>query len=85
MNKKTKEKVLTIINDVIIEKLSELMENMSDNEFVEEVGVRVYHELKYDILENDEDEELQDLIGSRVVPLLQKILEYSVSKEISTK
>jgi hypothetical protein len=81
MNKKTKEKVLKIIDEVITDKISDLMESMSDNEFVEEVGERVYNELKYDVNEKDEVDELTELIGERVLPLLHKIMEYGVECE----
>ena len=82
MNKKTKEKVLSVIQNVIIEKITELVEGMSDNEFVEEVGSRVYDEIGYDVNEKDEVEELTELIGERVLPLLNKILEYGVENEV---
>lgn len=82
MNKKTKEKVLSVIQNVIIEKITELVEGMSDNEFVDEVGSRVYDEIGYDVNEKDEVEELTELIGERVLPLLNKILEYGVENEV---
>ena len=82
MNKKTKEKVLSVIQNVIIEKITELVEGMSDNEFVEEVGSRVYDEIGYDVNEKDEVDELTELIGERVLPLLNKILEYGVENEV---
>ena len=81
MNKKTKEKVLSVIQNVIIEKITELVEGMSDNEFVEEVGSRVYDEIGYDVNEKDEVDELTELIGERVLPLLHKIMEYGVECE----
>jgi hypothetical protein len=81
MNKKTKEKVLSVIQNVIIEKITELVEGMSDNEFVEEVGSRVYDEIGYDVNEKDEVDELTELIGERVLPLLHKILEYGIECE----
>ena len=82
MNKKTKEKVLSVIQNVIIEKITELVEGMSDNEFVDEVGSRVYDEIGYDVNEKDEVDELTELIGERVLPLLHKILEYGIENEV---
>jgi len=83
MNKKTKEKVLSIIDEVIMDKISDLMESMSENEFVEEVGSRVYEEIGYDVNEKDEVEDLTDLIGDRVVPLLNKLLSHIIGKDIT--
>ena len=84
MNQETKEKVLGIINDIIIDKVTQMLEDMSDNEFVEEVSDKIYSEVGYDINENDEVDELTDLIGERVVPLLHKIGEYLIGKNIPT-
>ena len=84
MNQETKEKVLGIINDIIIDKVTQMLEDMSDNEFVEEVSEKIYSEVGYDINENDEVDELTDLIGERVVPLLHKIGEYLIGKNIPT-
>ena len=82
MNKKTKEKVQSIIENVIIQKLTDLVEGMSDNEFIEEISSRVYDEIGYDVNEKDEVEDLTELVGDKVLPLLHKILEYGIGKEI---
>ena len=71
-----KEKVLEIVNDVINERLSSLIEEMSTNEFVEMICDMVHDQTGVDVVEEDNVEEIRELIGTRVVPLLFKISEY---------
>ena len=88
MNKK--EKVLEIVNDVITEKITGLIEEMSTNEFVEMIG-DMYFDQTGKNLEDDSDDEfdkdeyLNEIIGSRVIPLLHKLTEYMIGKSIPTE
>ena len=84
MNKKTEKKVLSVIDVIISNKLTDLVESMSDNEFIDEISDKVFEEVGYDVNEKDEVEELTELVGSRVLPLLHKLLEYGIGKEIPT-
>jgi hypothetical protein len=76
-----KEKVLGVVNDVIVDKLTQLIEDMSTNEFVDLITDKLVEEGV--VIETEEDEEeLRDLIGSRVLPLLHKVLEWGIGKEL---
>jgi hypothetical protein len=76
-----KEKVLGVVNDVIVDKLTQLIEEMSSNEFVEEISDKLVEQGI--VIETEEDEEeLRDLIGSRVLPLLHKVMEWGIGKEL---
>jgi hypothetical protein len=78
-----KEVVLEMINDVIIDKLEQLMENLSTNEFVEELTDKLIESgVPINIDDEEQMEELNQMIGSRVLPLLHKICEYGIGKEI---
>lgn len=85
MNKK--EKVLEIVNDVITEKITGLIEEMSTNEFVEMIG-DMYFDRTGENLDDgtddefDQDEYLNEVIGSRIVPLIHKVCEWSIGKDI---
>lgn len=74
-NYMNKEKVLSIINDVITERVTQLIEEMSNNEFVDMICEKVSTETNIEIDEVTE-EEIVDLIGSRVIPLYGKMSEY---------
>ena len=76
-----KEKVLGVVNDVIVDRLTQLIEEMSCNEFVEEITDKLVEQGI--VIETEEDEEeLRDLIGSRVLPLLHKVMEWGIGKEL---
>ena len=90
MNKE--EKVLEIVNSVITDRLTQLIEEMSDNEFVEMIGDMYFDQTGKNIEDDtdddedfDRDEYLNEIIGSRVLPLLHKICEYGIGKDIPTK
>ena len=80
-NTMNKEKVLEVVNDVIVDKLTQLIEEMSCNEFVDLIGDKL--EEQGIVIETDEErEELTEVIGSRVLPLLHKVMEWGIGKEL---
>jgi hypothetical protein len=88
MNKK--EKVLEIVNDVITEKITGLVEEMSTNEFVEMIGDMYFDQTGKNLEDDtddefDKDEYLNEIIGSRVIPLLHKVCEWGIGKSIPTE
>ena len=83
------EKVLEIVNSVITDRLTQLIEEMSNNEFVEMIGDMYFDQTGKNIEDDtdddedfDKDEYLNEIIGSRVLPLLHKICEYGIGKDI---
>ena len=88
MNKK--EKVLEIVNDVITEKITGLIEEMSTNVFVVMIGDMYFDQTSKNLEDDtdddfDKDEYLNEIIGSRVIPLLHKLTEYMIGKSIPTE
>ena len=79
------EKLLGIVNEVIVDRLTQLIEDMSNDEFVEMITDIVQDRTGSVIQDEDELEEIRDLIGSRVVPLLHKVCEWGIGKEIPTE
>jgi hypothetical protein len=80
-----KEQVLEVVNEVIVDRLTQLMEEMSNDEFVEMITDIVQDRTGSVIQDEDELEEIRDIIGSRVVPLLHKVCEWGIGKEIPTE
>lgn len=76
-----KEKVLEVVNGEIIDRTTQLIEDMSSNEFIEMITDKLSVE-GVEIETEEELEELRDLIGSRVLPLLHKIMEWGIGKEL---
>jgi hypothetical protein len=80
-----KEQVLEVVNEVIVDRLTQLIEDMSNDEFVEMITDIVQDRTGSVIQDEDELEEIRDIIGSRVVPLLHKVCEWGIGKEIPTE
>jgi hypothetical protein len=80
-----KEQVLEVVNEVIVDRLTQLIEDMSNDEFVEMITDIVQDRTGSVIQDEDELEEIRDVIGSRVVPLLHKVCEWGIGKNIPTE
>ena len=74
-----KEKMLEIVNDVINQKLENLMEEMSTNEFVEMITDMYQDQTGEEIEDTDE---VSEVIGERIVPLLTKVCEYVIGVDL---
>ena len=74
--------VQNVINDVIVDKITQLIEEMSTNEFVDMINDMVQDQTGVEIETDEEREEVTDIIGSRVFPLLHKMNEYILGKTI---
>ena len=77
-----KEKVTEVVNEVIFDRITQLIEEMSTNEFVEMITDMVQDQTGVEIETDEEREEITDIIGSRVFPLLHKMNEYVLGKTI---
>jgi hypothetical protein len=74
--------VQKVIDDVIVDKLTNLIEDMSTNEFVDMIMDKLYTDgMEYS---EKEREMIEGMIGDRVLPLLNKILEWGIGKELPT-
>ena len=85
-----KEKVTELVNEVIFDRITQLIEEMSTNEFVEMIGDMYFDQTGKNLEDDtdddfDKDEYLNEIIGSRVIPLLHKLTEYMIGKSIPTE
>lgn len=72
---KNKDKTQEIISDEINERLTQLIEEMSTNEFVDMICDKVYTETGIDYTD-EQREEITSQIGEQVFPLLMKLMEH---------
>lgn len=72
------ENVLKVINDEIIFKITQMMSEMSNQEFIEEICQKV----GVDLEDEEGVEEISDIIGSRVFPLYITMSKFIVEKEL---
>jgi predicted peroxiredoxin len=78
-----KEKVTEVVTDVINDKITQLIEEMSTNEFVDMIKDKlVENGIEFDNDNEEEVEEIFEIVGSRVVPLLHKMSEYIIGVNI---
>jgi hypothetical protein len=76
-----RQKVLVVTNDIIVERITSMIEGMSTNDFVESICEKV----GVDLENEDEVEEVRNLIGSKVIPLYNKMSEYFLEVDFFEK
>jgi hypothetical protein len=78
-----REKVTQVVKGMIVDRLTEMVEDMSNHDFVENVMDRLENEGVVMDFENEEvQEEITELIGTQVIPLLTKITEYVIGVDL---
>ena len=86
LKKMNEEKVLQVVNGIIIDRLTQLIEDMSNHDFIEFVMDRLEEEGVDVDTENEEVvEKITGIVGTRVLPLLHKVCEWGIGKEIPTE
>ncbi len=81
---KNQEQVQEVINDVINEKITQMVEEMSTNEFIDMMCDKIYTEKGIEYTDDQRDE-IGEMIGNKMFPLIHKISEYFLGQEIPIK
>ena len=69
-----KEKVLKVVKEIIFDKISNLIDEVSTNEFLEQVSTEVYDENEPPT-DFDEQEKIKEIIGDKIIPILFDMVE----------
>jgi hypothetical protein len=81
-----KEKVTEVIKGIIVDRTTQLIEDMSNHDFVELVMDRLEEEgVEMDFENENVQEEISNLIGQQILPLLLKLMEWGIGKNIPTE
>ncbi len=81
-----KEKVTEVIKGIIVDRTTQLIEDMSSQDFIEQVMDRLEEEgVEMDFENENVREEISDLIGQQILPLLLKLMEWGIGKNIPTE
>ena len=81
-----KEKVTEVIKGIIVDRTTQLIEDMSNQDFIEQVMDRLEEEgVEMDFENENVREEISDLIGQQILPLLLKLMEWGIGKRIPTE
>jgi hypothetical protein len=81
---KNQEQVQEVINDVINDKITQMVEEMSTNEFVDMMCDKIYTEKGIEYTDDQRDE-IGEMIGNKMFPLIHKISEYLIGQDIPIK
>jgi hypothetical protein len=76
------QKVLEVTKSIILNKLTNLIEEISSNEFIEQISTEVYDENEPPT-DFDEEGKIKEIVGGKVIPLLFKIVKVVSSQEDS--
>ena len=83
MNTENQQKVTEVVKGIIIDRLTQLTEDMSNHDFIEFVMDRLEEEGVVLDFDNEEvQEEITDIVGKQVLPLLLKMMEWGIGKEL---
>jgi hypothetical protein len=83
MNKMNQELVTEVIKGIIIDRTTQLVEDMSNQDFIEQVMDKLQEqEFELDFDSEEVQEEITDLVGKQVLPLLLKLMEWGIGKEL---
>ena len=83
MNKMTEELVTKVIKGIIVDRTTQLIEDMSNQDFIEQVMDKLQEqEFELDFDNEEVQEEITDLVGKQVLPLLLKLMEWGIGKEL---
>ena len=83
MNKENQKKVTDVVKGFIIDRTTQMVEDMSNHDFIEQVMDRLEEEgVELDFDSEDIQEQITDLVGKQVLPLLLKLMEWGIGKEL---
>lgn len=74
--------MLEIVTEVINQKLENLMEEMSTNEFVEMITDMYQDQTGQEVVSEEDEEVIHEVIGDKVFPLLIKVQEYVIGVDL---
>ncbi len=75
--------VSEMVHDIILSKIVGMIEEMSTNEFIDEVVDKLVEGGVPVEVDNEEQmEEVKEIIGSRMIPLMKKVGEYLVDTRL---
>lgn len=83
MNKENQNKVTEVVKGFIIDRTTQMIEDMSNHDFIEQVMDRLEEEgVELDFENEEVQEQISDLVGQQVLPLLLKLMEWGIGKEL---
>ena len=74
--------VQKLVNDLVIHQITDMIEEMSSHDFIERVMVMIEEEgIKLDFDSMDTFEEVKDIVGDKVIPLIIEMTDLILQEE----
>ena len=80
-----KEQVKKIISDEIVNQLTNMIEEMSTDEFIDKLCDRIYTETGFDVDGEDMRDEVTDMVGEKIYPFIQTMSTYFLDNFVKTE
>ena len=81
-----KERITEVVNGYIVNRVTEMIEDMSSQDFLERISDMIEEEgIEVDWEDSETPNKIKEIVGERVVPLILKMTEYVVGKNIPTE
>jgi hypothetical protein len=86
MNQEQKVQVKKLVSDFVVDQITQMTEDMSSQDFLERVYDMIEQEgIKVDLDNSKTQNEIKSIVGNKVVPLMIKMTEYIIGREIPIK
>ncbi len=84
MNQEQKEQVKKLVGDFVVDQITQMTEEMSSQDFLERVFDMIEREgIEVDLNDPVIQNQIKGILGNKVVPLMIKMTEYIIGREIS--
>lgn len=74
--------VQKVVSDFMLDRITEMIEDMSSNDFIERVMTTLEEEgIKLDFDDEELFEDVKDIVGEKVIPLIMRVSELVLEDE----
>jgi hypothetical protein len=80
-----KEKLQEIISDLVVREITSVCDTLSSQEFYNEVVDNYFDETSEDIGVDEENEDVHDMIGEKVLPFINLVSKYILDHHVIKK
>lgn len=84
MNQEQKEQVKKLVGDFVVDQITQMTNEMSSQDFLERLFDMIEREgIEVDLDDFETQNQIKSILGNKVLPLMIKMTEYIIGREIS--
>jgi hypothetical protein len=84
MNQEQKEQVKKLVGDFVVDQITQMTNEMSSQDFLERLFDMIEREgIEVDLDDFETQNQIKSILGNKVLPLIIKMTEYIIGREIS--